>query len=145
LVAENEMVVVMPKNHRLASRPVIRPTDLRTTSVVSLPDDSPNMLHVRAAFQQAQVALDIRTVVGNSIGVCALVRQNIGVGFINPLQLSTGLFPDLVALPFRPRVVLRTLMYFSAYEPLSPAAAALAQCIKEVSQETLSAMRMPRR
>lgn len=134
LLIEEEMIVVMPKGHRLAKQSVVRPADLREEAIVSLPDDSPNMLHAKAAFQQARVALEISASVTNSIGVCALVRENIGLGFINPLQLSSDLFPDLVGRPFRPHVVLRTLMYFSAFQPLTPPAQALADCFSELAK-----------
>lgn len=139
ILAEEEMVVVMPKSHRLAKQTVVRPVDLRDETIVSLPDDSPNMLHVKASFQQARMTLNIGASVTNSIGVCALVRENIGLGFINPLQLSSGLFPDLVARPFRPHVVLRTLMYFSAFQPLTPPAQALADCLTEAARAAKAA------
>lgn len=140
-ISDSEMVVVLRADHPLASRSTIRPTDLRDVPVVGLPDDSPNMLHLRAAFQQAHVAVRIPVVVANSIGVCALVQQNVGVGFINPLQLAGDLFPDLVARPFRPRVSLRTFIYSSAYQPLTPAAALLAKHVREVVRGIVAARR----
>lgn len=144
LLADDEMVVVMPRTHRLARHGSVRAADLRDTGIVSLPDDSSNMIHVRAAFQQAGIPFDITATVGNSIGVCALVRENIGVGFINPLQLSTDLFADLTTRPFRPRVSLRTMMYVSSFQPLTPFAAALAECFAAVAGEGRGPARRPR-
>src|SRR5262249_54838166 len=82
-ISDNEMVVVLPTTHPLAKRTTIRPVDLRDVPIIGLPEDSPNMLHLRAAFQQAHIPIRIPVVVGNSIGVCAVAQQNVGVGLIN--------------------------------------------------------------
>jgi DNA-binding transcriptional LysR family regulator len=140
-ISDNEMVAVLPADHPLARRPTIRPADLRDLPVIGLPEDSPNMLHLRAAFQQAQVAVRIPIVVANSIGVCAVVQQNVGIGFVNPLQLTGQLFPNLVTRPFRPRVSLRTYIYSSAYQQLTQPAALLAKYLKDAARDVVTSCR----
>lgn len=139
VVSESEMVVILPRQHRLAARPVIRPLDLREEPIIALPSETPNMLHARAAFQQAQVPMTVRATVANSIGVSALVREGLGVGLINPLQTASGLFSDLVTRPFRPRVLLQTLAYYSRFRPLSAPAAALADCLTQALRAAVPA------
>jgi len=124
-ICEHPLVVVLPGDHRLAGRAAIRTSDLAGETIIGLPEDSPTTVLVQAAFDEAGLALRLPLVVGNSVGVCALVRQGLGVGLINPLQLSLGLFPDIIARPFRPRIPLRTCVYQSSFKPLSPPAAEL--------------------
>jgi DNA-binding transcriptional LysR family regulator len=135
-ICENDMMVVLPASHPLANRSTIRPADLCDVPVIGLPEASPNMLLLRAAFQRANIAIRIPVIVANSIGVCAVVQHNVGIGFINPLQLTGQLFPDLVMRPFRPRVSLRTFIYSSAYQQLSQPASLLVKHLREAVRNT---------
>jgi DNA-binding transcriptional LysR family regulator len=121
-ISEDAIVAILPTEHRLARQPVIRPTDLRGEPIVTLPDDTPNMLLVSAAFQQAKVEMKASILCGNSMGVCAFVAKGAGVGLINSLQLIDNPFPNIVVRPFRPKILLRTHAYYSMFEPLSEVA-----------------------
>lgn len=138
-ICEHELVIVCPKKHRLARWTFVRPADLRDESIIALPDDSPTMVLVGAAFQQANVPMKSSVIANNSIGVCALVREGLGIGLINPMQLAHTMFPDLVARPFRPRTMLRTFVYFSSYQPLSHPASELVKCIERAAKEYVTA------
>lgn len=99
------------------------------------------MLHLRAAFQQADVPIRIPVVAANSIGVCAVVQQNVGVGLIHPLQLTGQLFPGLIMRPFRPRVALRTFIYTSAYQQLSKPGAILVNHLMHAARDVIAGSR----
>ena len=73
--------------------------------------------------------------VGNSIAVCALVNEGVGVGLVHPLQISTGIFPDLVARPFRPKLALRTMLYQSAESTLGEAAKNFSKFLHQTARQ----------
>lgn len=132
-ISEDLLVVAMHRRHPLVAKSVVRPQDLVDTEVIALPEESPTSILVRATLQEAGVLVGQGTVASTSMGVCALVQQNVGIGLINPMLLSTGIFPDIVTRPFRPRIELWTEIYRSAIRPLSDDAQVLAGYIEEVA------------
>ncbi len=132
-ISEDLLVVAMHRLHPLVARQVVRPSDLAGTTVLALPEASPTSILVRAALQEAGIPIPRRIVASTSLGVCALIQQNVGVGLINPLLLSTGIFPDIVTRQFRPRITLRTEIYHSSIRPLTPPARALSEAIEATS------------
>jgi DNA-binding transcriptional LysR family regulator len=128
-VCETTLVCALPKSHPLAGRPFIRPADLAGETLIGLPDSSATTHLIAAMFQQARVARPPQIVAANAVGVCSLVQQNLGVGLMNPLMLTQGIFPGVVARPFRPRIVLRTCIYYSRLHPPSPPVAGLIDCL----------------
>ncbi|VCU68160.1 HTH-type transcriptional regulator GbpR [Pigmentiphaga humi] len=132
-ISEELLVVVLHRRHPLVAKSVVRPADLVDHTVIALPEESPTSSLVRATLQEAGVVLPKNIVASTSMGVCALVQQNVGIGLINPMLLSTGIFPDIVTRPFRPRIELWTEIYYSSIRPLSPEARALADYIEEAA------------
>lgn len=118
-VSEDLLVAALPPRHPLAGRSVIRPEDLSDEPVIALPDDSPTTILVEAAFREQHVALRPPIVAADSLGVCALVQQGVGIGLINPLLLADGIFPGIETRAFRPRIALLTEVYYSSIRPLS--------------------------
>ncbi len=133
-ISSDLLVAAMHKRHPLVAKSVVRPEDLAGVSVIAMPEESPTSILVRATMQEAGVALQRRIVASTSMGVCALVQQDVGIGLINPLLLSTGIFPDIVTRPFRPRVELWTEIYYSSIRPLSDDARVLANYIEEAAR-----------
>jgi DNA-binding transcriptional LysR family regulator len=134
-IAEDLLMVALPATHPLTGKRVIRPNDLRGQPIIALPDDSPTAVLVNATFQEEGVPIQPLLSASNSIGVCSLVQQGVGIGLINPLLLATGIFPDIVLRPFRPRIVLWTEIYTSVLRPLSADAEELVARIEEVAGE----------
>lgn len=132
-ISQDLLVVAMHRRHPLAARTVVHPDDLVGVNVIALPEESPTSLLVRATLQEAGVTLARGIVASTSMGVCSLVQQDVGIGLINPMLLSSGIFPEIVTRPFRPRIELRTEIYHSAIRPLSEEARLLAQYIEEVA------------
>ncbi|MBO9513034.1 MAG: LysR family transcriptional regulator [Variovorax sp.] len=132
-ISEDLLVAALHRRHPLVAKTVIRPADLVESTVIALPEESPTSILVRATLQEAGVSVDKGIVASTSMGVCALVQQNVGIGLINPMLLSTGIFPDIVIRPFRPRIELWTEIYRSGIRPLSDDAQVLARYIEEVA------------
>jgi DNA-binding transcriptional LysR family regulator len=133
VISEDLLVVALPASHRLARQSVVRPADLAGERLIALPEDSPTSTLVEAAFREQGLPLRPPIVVGSSLGVCVLVRQGVGVGLINPLLLTTAMFPDIVTRAFQPRIALWTEIYHSSLRTLTPEAALMARLLEEAA------------
>jgi DNA-binding transcriptional LysR family regulator len=118
-LCRTQLAAIIPRQHPLARKTVIRPADLAKETIISLTDASTTAELADAAFRQAGTAPHIPILAANAIGVCSLVQQGIGIGLVNQLMLAQGIFPGVVARPFRPMVLLRTCLYRSKLHPLS--------------------------
>ncbi len=134
-ISEDLLVVALPKQHRLNSLSVIRPADLLGERIIALPDDSPTTILIEATFHDEGVEITAPILARNSLGVCALVREGVGIGLINPLLLSNGIFPGVTTRPFRPRIALWTEIYYSSLRPLTPDALRLVKHLEDVAAE----------
>jgi DNA-binding transcriptional LysR family regulator len=112
-LCETSLVAVLPHRHPLVRQNVIRARDLAGESLIGLAESSATTQLVGAAFQQAGVPYAPSIVAANAIGVCSLVQQNVGIGLMNQLMLAQDIFPGVVARQFRPRIGLRTCLYYS--------------------------------
>ncbi|WP_300303334.1 LysR family transcriptional regulator [Ferrovibrio sp.] len=120
-LCEDWLVAVFPQGHHLTRQPTIRPQDLIEETLIGLPIESATTNLIHAIFQQAGVSVDSKIVAANAVGVCSLVQQGIGVGLLNPLVLANGIFPGVHSIPFRPRIKLRTCIYYSKlHQPTAP-------------------------
>ncbi len=108
-----ELVAVLPKSHPLTRKAELRARDLATETLIGLPDLSATTELLEAVFFKTKTTPATPIVMSNAIGVCSLVQQGVGIGLVNPLMLSLGIFPGIVSRPFRPRTILRTCCYVS--------------------------------
>lgn len=132
-ISEDLLVAAMHRRHPLVARSVVRPADLLGHTVIALPEESPTSILLRATLQEEGIVIAKDIVASTSMGVCALVQQNVGIGLINPMLLSTGIFPHIVTRPFRPRIELWTEIYYSSIRPLSEDAQAFARYVEEAA------------
>lgn len=83
LVADE--VAVLPAGHALAQRPVLSPSDFAGQAFISFAPADPYRQQVDALFGEAGVDRDLRLETPSAVSVCALVRQGLGLGIVNPL------------------------------------------------------------
>jgi len=133
-LCETALVAVLPRKHPLARLNTIRARDLMAESIIGLADTSATTQLIAAAFQQAGLAYAPPIMAANAIGVCSLVQQNVGIGLINPLMLAQDIFPGIIARPFRPRLVLRTCLYYSKVHAPAPAATRFIDCVSRAAK-----------
>lgn len=143
-LSETWLVAMVPKKHKLARASVIEPKDLSAETVIGLPADSATTHLVSAAFQQSGVAYNTPIVAANAVGVCSLVQQGVGIGLMNPLMLAQDIFSGIEARPFRPRIMLRTCIYYSKLHPPSPPVARLIESLSHAAKSFGAKARMPR-
>jgi DNA-binding transcriptional LysR family regulator len=120
-LCETSLVAVLPRKHPLARQNAIRARDLASESLIGLAETSATTQLIAAEFQQAGIPYTTPIVAANAVGVCCLVQQNVGIGLMNPLMLAQDIFPAVIARPFRPRIVLRTCLYYSKVHEPAPA------------------------
>ncbi|RWO51836.1 LysR family transcriptional regulator [Mesorhizobium sp.] len=103
-------VCVMPKNHRLAEKAVITPTDLADEAFLALsPEDT-----VRVAMDQVFAAQGVRprilieTPYGLTIAI--LAAKGMGIGLVNPSIIADRMIAGIIAIPFEPAVHFRALI-----------------------------------
>lgn len=83
LVADE--VAVLPAGHPLASKAVLAPGDFAGQSFISFAPTDPYRQQVDALFAAAGVERRLRLETPSAVSVCALVRQGLGLGIVNPL------------------------------------------------------------
>lgn len=104
LVADE--VAVLPVGHVLAQKPVLSLGDFAGQSFISFAPADPYRQQVDALFAAAGVVRDLRLETSSAVSVCALVRQGLGLGIVNPLTAlelaGEGLVvkPLSVSIPF---------------------------------------------
>ncbi|RWO05805.1 MAG: LysR family transcriptional regulator [Mesorhizobium sp.] len=103
-------VCVMPKNHRLAEKAVITPTDLANEAFLALsPEDT-----VRVAMDKVFAAHGVRprilieTPYGLTIAI--LAAKGMGIGLVNPSVITDRMIAGIIATPFEPAVHFRALI-----------------------------------
>ncbi len=118
LLAEDEMLAVVPSGHRLASRKDITVPELA---------DEPFLLSaggcepaIRALHDQHHVTLTPTSRVTDMATLLAMVREGLGVSIVPTLSLNPG-YDGITALPLRPRAP-RSLLLGARNADLSPAA-----------------------
>jgi DNA-binding transcriptional LysR family regulator len=113
VVSRDAMVVVFPRNHRLAQASIVRPSDLEGETLVSLNSTSATADMISAILFQSGVQFGRTITAANGVGICALVGAGLGVGFVNINFFHGPMDWNIVARPFSPRIELRTCVYTS--------------------------------
>jgi DNA-binding transcriptional LysR family regulator len=104
LVADE--VAVLPAGHALAQKAGLAPEDFAGESFISFAPTDPYRQQVDALFAAAGVERGLRLETPSAVSVCALVRQGLGLGIVNPLTAlelkGEGLVvrPLSVSIPF---------------------------------------------
>lgn len=113
------LVCILPRDHMLATRPTIYPSDLINQPFVRLTPDSPLGRLTRDCL--GDVNHLIRTVVETRYNntACAFVNAEIGVGLVDEFVLSAGGYPELVSRPFIPEGKVTAYAIVSEHRPVS--------------------------
>ncbi|MBQ0960620.1 LysR family transcriptional regulator [Ideonella sp. 4Y11] len=123
LVADE--VAVLPAGHPLAARARLAPADFADQAFVSLAPTDPYRQQVDALFAQAGIARELRLDTPSAVSVCALVRQGLGVGIVNPLTALAMAGPALVVRPLAVSIPFHVAMVRPDWRAVHPLRAAL--------------------
>jgi len=97
-------VCVLPRDHRLAKRKVIRPVDLRGERFLSFPLDGRMRHLIDAAFEQERIERQLQIDVYSSADACALAARGLGVSIVEPFTARDFLSEGIAVVPFEPRI-----------------------------------------
>lgn len=134
-VMNSALVVALKRDHALAKRSVLRPEDLVGQTLITLYKKSPTIDLLEAAFSEAGFPLTVAFDVSNSMSACYLVSIGAGIGLVHPEALRGGAFSELVAVPFQPRVSMRTCIYLPRYRAENPLVSELVEQVEAVAKE----------
>ncbi|HUL12242.1 MAG TPA: LysR substrate-binding domain-containing protein [Methylococcaceae bacterium] len=102
---EIDAVCVMPKDHHLAAKAYIGPTDLADEPYISLPRNEYGFSAVDAIFENAGINRIINLETSYSSITCSLVAQGLGIAIVNPLATLDYRHMNIVTRPFLPSIM----------------------------------------
>jgi DNA-binding transcriptional LysR family regulator len=121
---------LLPRRHRLASRPELSISDLAGERVVALSRRFPLRTKVDAAFAAQRAEPLIVAEATTSAFLVEMVRAGLGIAILNPFPLELRPEKALVFRPLNVKMSLETAVVVPARGSLAPAARALANFIR---------------
>lgn len=97
-------VCVLPADHRLARRRIIKPADLRGERFLSFPLDGRMRHLIDAVFEQEQIERNLQIDVYSSADACALAARGMGVSIVDPFTARDHRGDGIAVVPFEPRI-----------------------------------------
>ena len=97
-------VCVLPREHRLARRKLIRPADLRGERFLSFPLDGRMRHLIDAAFEQDRIERRTQIDVYSSAEACALAARGVGVSIVEPFTARDYEKSGIAIVPFEPKI-----------------------------------------
>ena len=136
LVADE--VAVLPAGHVLVQKSVLVPADFAGQSFISFAPADPYRQQVDALFAQAGVVRDLRLETPSAVSVCALVRQGLGLGIVNPLTAlelaGHGVEGGLVVKPLGVSIPFHVALIRPSWRTEHPLRASFEAALAEAAQ-----------
>jgi DNA-binding transcriptional LysR family regulator len=130
------LVCVLRPDHPLATRPVLRPRDLRHEPLIINVRNDPILEMIEAAFRPHGVRGHARIGTNNTSTACALVSAGAGIALVEPFGVDL-LFPSLARRPFLPRIAVDMRVVSNAEHPMSRLAGRFVQRLRAIATERL--------
>lgn len=118
-LCEAAVICALPRGHPLAEKQAITPADLIGQPLISYSDQTSIGSLLRDSFRLHNAPCRISVIANHSHFACTLIRNGGGIGLIEPFPLVAGAFPDLVARPFLPEIILRPRVILLGSRPVS--------------------------
>ncbi|WP_104667102.1 LysR family transcriptional regulator [Ensifer adhaerens] len=103
-------VCVMPRDHRLARKSVISPSDLDNEPFLALSPEDTVRLAMDKIFAEHGVRPHIRIETPYGLTIAILAAKGMGIGLVNPSVIADRMIAGIVARPFDPPVHFRALI-----------------------------------
>jgi len=131
LFSTPKAICVMPANHRLTERKLVKPEDLDAEPFIALAPEDTVRRQLEKLFTAHGVQPRVMAETPNSGTVCALAREGLGVGLVNPAAADGYGLRGVVFRPFSAAVHFRTLLIFRPDFPKSRVVRDLTACLLE--------------
>lgn len=115
--SDYRMVAVVPRDHPLAGRAMIRPEDLHDQPFLQLDFDERLARSLHDALAAAQAKPRVVVDVEYSVTVCALASEGAGIGLVNPAAISGLDRSEFKVLRFEPALHFRKHLVFPPGRP----------------------------
>lgn len=139
LIAESlvqiEAVCIMPDDHPLAAKDIIRPADLAGYPSVSLGRNSMSRQRTDAVFDRVGVERTMVAETQTGSVACALVGQRIGLAVLDYMTVEVVAKPPLTFRPFRPSVIIDFVLVSSKIRQNARATGRFIEVLQEIIAE----------
>jgi DNA-binding transcriptional LysR family regulator len=112
-----QIVCVLPRRHRLAGEPVIRPEMIAGETLIGYGAYTPLGIRVRDFWNAIDAAPQVE--VRSPQTACAFVRAGVGVALVDTYGITASMAADICVKPISPRVGLNVHVSFNRVQPLS--------------------------
>ena len=129
-VLAGNMVVVMPSEHRLASRCTIRAEDLVGEAMIGLEPLSRLGRQLREHFDQVGVPYQPNIEVRHCVSACAMVEGGLGVAIVDKFSASGTHHWEFVTRPFEPELQINVSVIYMESRGLSRTASRFLTSLK---------------
>jgi DNA-binding transcriptional LysR family regulator len=136
LLTKIDAVCVLPADHRLRSRKLIRPGDLRGEMFISLASEDRIRHVIDRTFDTAGVARQMRLETHLSEVACRLVESGAGISIVDPFTaFEFAKNGRLLFRRFNPRIDFAIYLLFPAFRPRSLLVGSFVEALKlEISR-----------
>jgi DNA-binding transcriptional LysR family regulator len=133
VLAEAELLVLMRKDHPLASLEALRPRDMAVYPIIT---NTRHSLYdfIEKEFRADGVDLNVAIAANHHMTTCLLLDTGNAVAIVDP-WMPREIFPDLARRKFRPKLKIRARLVWSNSRPMSRIAEAFAQELRNVARE----------
>lgn len=138
LFMEPAGVCILPPNHRLAARKVIKPADLEGENFISLGLSDLTRAKVDRVFEAAGVTRRMTVETQYAATVCACVLEGLGVSIVNPFVPPDFAARGLIMRRFEPMIPIEKLIMFPRGRPTSTLIEAFVKEMEAARDEELA-------
>jgi DNA-binding transcriptional LysR family regulator len=119
---EGRMLAALPRNHPMASKPLVSLSDLSPYPHILVGSRMPFGMLTSSAFEQAGLPCRVCADVTNSLQACALINAGVGVALIDEFTARNMSWPNVVTRPLKEKISLRTSIVHSRNRTPGPLA-----------------------
>ncbi|RYE32901.1 MAG: LysR family transcriptional regulator [Hyphomicrobiales bacterium] len=136
-------ICLMPADHRLANKAVVRPADLADEPFISFAQNDHGRSAVDEVFAKAGIERRITLETPFSTITCALVAQGLGLAIVNPIAGQDYRTMGIVMRPFRPSIKHNARLIYPKGRPENRLVASFVEVLKAVTEEERAALSTP--
>ena len=134
-LAKVRMICILPPNHRLADKNVIRPEDLSGESFISLGTEQSLRMKIDEVFEQSGVVLKKTMDTQLVHSACAMVLSGAGVSIVEPIAALHYQQLGLVLKRFEPLIQYRYNLIYPAHKSRSSLTTSFVKLVRSALSE----------
>ncbi|MGN6230810.1 MAG: LysR substrate-binding domain-containing protein [Trinickia sp.] len=145
LLSRVPAMCVLPAEHRLAKKAIVKPSDLQGESFISLCHGDGTRAQMDEVFARAGVERVMAIEAQYSAICCEMVRLGMGVTLSHPIVARDFAGPDVAIRRFSPDVLFPIYLLYPPHRPRERLASAFVEVLREMHDEFIAEMKIPQR